>query len=90
VDADKVNAWLSQIYALSADGSADNAAERQLEMSVTFHRSSADYKEITLDFYTYSSAECVCVFNGNTRTLVGRASVEDMMQDVNNFLNLTK
>ena len=90
LDADKVNAWLSQIYALSSDGNADGDAGRQLEMSVAFHRSSADYKEITLDFYTYSSAECVCVFNGSTRTLVSRASVEDMIQDVNEFLNLTK
>lgn len=87
LSADDVSAWLSQITALTRDASADGLEGRALELAVTFHRSSVTFPEITLEFYTYDSVDSLCIFNGETKMLVARGSIENLLQGAKSFLN---
>jgi hypothetical protein len=71
---------LSQLEALSASGAVTGAEAGLDEIAFVFHMDSADYPEIALTFHRYNSTDCLVTLNGETRLLVDRATLMDLVE----------
>ena len=79
-EADFKNFYASLI-SLEKDKVTDQKGSSQPYMSVTYHRNTASYPEITLNLYPYDSSFYMADFNGESGLLVNKRMVETLVKD---------
>jgi hypothetical protein len=71
---------LAELEALTSTGSVTGAEAGQEEIAFVLHMDSQDYPQITLTFHRYNSTDCLVTLNGETRLLVDRATLVDLVE----------
>jgi hypothetical protein len=71
---------LTELEALSSSGSVTGAEAGQEEIAFVFYMDSEDYPQITLTFHRYNSTDCLVTLNGETRLLVDRSTLVDLVE----------
>ncbi|MCC8357946.1 MAG: DUF4340 domain-containing protein [Oscillospiraceae bacterium] len=82
LDADEMDAWLDDVYALTAASLADTEEGRSEVMTLTFQRDSDTWQEVTVTFWKYSSTQYLCQLNGDTYYLVSSSTVDGLYDDI--------
>lgn len=77
---------LDSIQELSVVGSDAGAQGSKEEISFTFHRDTDYYPTVTLTFYAYDSSSCLESLNGETRLLVDRDGVLELIETLRDLL----
>ena len=77
---------LDSIQALEVVGSDAGAQGSKEEISFTFHRDTDYYPTVTLTFYAYDSSSCLESLNGESRLLVDRDGVLDLIETLRGLL----
>lgn len=77
---------LDSIQELSVVGSDAGAQGSKEELSLTFHRDTDYYPTVTLTFYAYDSSSCLESLNGETRLLVDRDGVLELVETFQDLL----
>lgn len=83
LDASKAEAVMDAIDALSAEGTAEAAAEvGEPVVTITFLRNSEHWPEMTLTLTRYDSNYYLASFNDRTDQLIGRADVRALIEAI--------
>lgn len=77
---------LDSIQDLEVVGSDAGAQGSKEEISFTFHRDTDSYPTVTLTFYAYDSSSCLESLNGESRLLVDRDGVLDLIETLRGLL----
>ncbi len=77
---------LDRLQELEPTGSDANAAGNKTEIVFTFQQDNASYPAVELAFYQYDSSSCLVGLNGETRLLVDRDSVLEIVDTVRELL----
>lgn len=77
---------LDSIQDLEVVGSDAEAQGSKEEISFTFHRDTDYYPTVTLTFYAYDSSSCLESLNGESRLLVDRDGVLDLIETLRGLL----
>lgn len=77
---------LDSIQDLEVVGSDAGAQGSKEEISFTFHRDTDYYPTVTLTFYAYDSSSCLESLNGESRLLVDRDGVLDLIETLRGLL----
>ena len=77
---------LDRLQELEPTGSDANAAGNKPEIVFTFQQDNASYPAVELAFYQYDSSSCLVGLNGETRLLVDRDSVLEIVDTVRELL----
>lgn len=68
--------FYTTLISLEKEKTADQIASGQTYIKVTFHRNTANFKEMTLTLYPYDSSFYMAEFNGESGMLVNKRDVE--------------
>ncbi|MCD8087725.1 MAG: DUF4340 domain-containing protein [Oscillospiraceae bacterium] len=82
LDADDMDGWLDDVYALTAASLADTEEGRSEVMTITFQRDADVWQEVTVTFWKYSSTQYLCQLNGETYFLVSSSTVDGLYDDI--------
>ena len=86
LDAARVDSWLGAVHDLTADSAAQSAAGREEILKLTFRQDNEAFPEVTLAFWAYDSAHCLCAVNGQDYYLVSRTAVSSLWDEAEEFL----
>ena len=90
LDQDAVDAAFESLQSLESQGTAaSDAGQREPVLSITFHRNTETYSELTLTFSTYDSANYLVTFQGESRMLASKSDVRNLMDLLETALNST-
>ncbi|MCD8115872.1 MAG: DUF4340 domain-containing protein [Oscillospiraceae bacterium] len=87
LDADDMDDWLDDVYALTAASLADTDEGRSEVMTLTFQRDSDTWQQVTVTFWKYSSSQYLCQLNGETYYLISSSTVDDLYDGILEILN---
>lgn len=71
------------LIGLERDATTDKAPAGEPYMTITFHRNTTAYPEMTLILYPYDGSFYQAVFNGETGILVNKREIEDLVGTMN-------
>lgn len=82
LDADDMDGWLDDVYALTAASLADTEEGRSEVMTITFQRDADVWQQVTVTFWKYSSTQYLCQLNGDAYYLVSSSTVDSLYDDI--------
>lgn len=77
---------LDRIQEMEPTGSVSGVQGKGQELALTFAQDSETYPQVTLVFYQYDSSSCLVSLNGETRLLVDRQSLLDIIDTLEDLL----
>lgn len=78
---------LDMLAAMTSAGTVDQVPENAQELvSITFHRNTDSWPEVTLAFLQYDSSSCILRLNGETRLLVYRDEAQAVAEALEDLL----
>lgn len=86
LDTEQVDAWLEELSALQGESLAGTAEGRQPLLTVTFLREDETRPEVSVALWSYDSASCLCVVNGETALFVSRQAIDDLISEAESIL----
>ena len=81
-----MTAFQDALKALTADSFTEEAPAGKKEISLTIHLDNENFQCVQIDLYRYDGESCLAVVDGETVSLVPRASVVDLIEAVNTIV----
>ncbi len=73
--------YISSLTSLTSDSSVNGSVTPgNAEISFTFNRNTDNFATVDLTFYQYNSTSCIASLNGETRLLVARSTVAELIE----------
>ncbi len=79
LDRDGAASWLASLAGLTAESLGGESRGREELLSVTFHLENESWPEVTLSLWSYDSARCLCLVNGEEAYFILRTQGETLV-----------
>lgn len=76
----------SALESLKAESFTDERPTQKKEIGLTVHLDNENYPEVRIELYRYDGTNCLAVVDGTPVSLVARADVVDLIEDVNEIV----